>query len=514
MAGRAKQAWPVLATLALLALGITWTLRLQTSNPAPVFPETASVFVLPFRNEGTNGVPDDLRGRITDAFIDSLASIEGVRRSPRKSGWVHQDESLLCQSLAKTNDMRHILAGRISGSGDSLTLSLRLNKRGDAEPVWRERFSGTTNEMIALERRALGQLVSTLGLKITEAEQQRIDQLLTNNLEALGLMRRACLTYQNKAGTQRGYTEVQTIAQKALEMDPRYLDVEYMMLYQTRVLSMDRPPVEVWPAVFRGMSQILEEDDTHADALDQLAAYSLFYKRDWSATYEFNKRELQSRYGGSRLFIRAFWYRIHGWLEESRVAQQMSEEPEPTEIDQRMCMAAARWVDRQFAEGTRIARRTLELHPDVPDGYCYLAHCLVAGGEFESGLEAIDRAQRDWRRPEMMALKGYAYARMDRTNEAHAVLSELMNIQQTGPYLQPYFVARVYAALRENAKALEWLEKAEADRTEYLFFADFAGLRTDPAWDDLQDEPRYWQLCDRLGLGKTQWPRPKPEKMP
>jgi hypothetical protein len=42
---------------------------------------------------------------------------------------------------------------------------------------------------------------------------------------------------------------------------------------------------------------------------------------------------------------------------------------------------------------------------------------------------------------------------------------------------------------------------------------DFAGgLRTDPAWDNFQDEPRFWQLCDRLGLGKDQWPRKKPPR--
>jgi tetratricopeptide (TPR) repeat protein len=156
----------------------------------------------------------------------------------------------------------------------------------------------------------------------------------------------------------------------------------------------------------------------------------------------------------------------------------------------------------------------LELYPENAEGYFHLSHCLVADGEFELGLEAIEKALRDWRRPEMIALKGYAYARMGQTNEAQGVLAELLNIQRTGPYLQPYFVARVYAALGENQQALDWLEKADADRSEYLFFADFAGLRTDHAWDGLQNEPRYWQLCERLGLGKTQWPRPKPKRLP
>jgi pentatricopeptide repeat protein len=146
-------------------------------------------------------------------------------------------------------------------------------------------------------------------------------------------------------------------------------------------------------------------------------------------------------------------------------------------------------------------------------GYLSLVHCLLGQDDFESALEAIQKAQEVWPKQEMLGLRGYAYARMGRPDKAREVLRELMDQHRTSPYLQPYFVARVYAALGENATALDWLEKAEADRSEYLILADLGGLRTDPAWDGLQNEPRYWQLCDRLGLGKKQWPRPKPQRL-
>jgi hypothetical protein len=74
-------------------------------------------------------------------------------------------------------------------------------------------------------------------------------------------------------------------------------------------------------------------------------------------------------------------------------------------------------------------------------------------------------------------------------------------------YLQSYFVARVYAALGDKEKALDWLEKADEERSENLIVADWGGLRTDPAWDDLQNEPRFKELLKKVGL--DQWPRPK-----
>ncbi len=510
-----KRVWPVLVAVVLLLLCLPRLMRQQAHRPAVVPAEKASVFVLPFRSEGSNAVPADTCGRITDAFIDSLALINGVRRSPRKLGWIHQDENILRRSLAETNDMCHILTGRIRAEGEILTLTLCLHEREGDRLTWSENFSGNTNELVAVERRALARIASLLGLNTTEVEQQRIDQLLTNNLEALGLMRKAWVTYQYKAGTQAGYTEVQTLAQKAAEVDPLYLDAEVMMIYQIRNLSQDRSPVEVWPAVYIRSIKVLEKDDTLPGALDLLAGYLLLYKRDWIGGLEPYARELQSLSGCDRLFLRAFGYRTHGWFEEARIAQQKSEHPEPRGADQRFFMASSRWVERRYVEGVQIARRTLELYPAHAEGYFWLAHCLVANGEFEAGQEAIQKAQEVWKKQEMTALKGYAYARMGQSDKAREVLHELMELQRTGPYLQPYFVARIYAALGENASALDWLEKADADKSEYLLLPDFAGgLRTDPAWDGFQNEPRYWQLCDRLGLGKHQWPRPKPERMP
>ena len=99
--------------------------------------------------------------------------------------------------------MRHILTGRISGSEDSLTLTLRLNGRGEDQPVWIESFSGTTNDVIPLERRALAKVAETLGLKITRRRAQ-VDLVLNNNLEALNWMRQALAAYREKAGTQGG----------------------------------------------------------------------------------------------------------------------------------------------------------------------------------------------------------------------------------------------------------------------------------------------------------------------
>ncbi len=215
-------------------------------------------------------------------------------------------------------------------------------------------------------------------------------------------------------------------------------------------------------------------------------------------------------------WVGAMYYRTLGWSEEAWLLQKKSETPEPSDWVQRFHMAASRRVTRRYAEGARISRRTIELYSSNWWGYLSLAHCLVEQREFEQGLDIIRKAQEICPKQEMTALKGYAYAKMGRTSEAQEVLSELRTQGRASPYPQPYFAARIYAALGDNSAALDWLEIAGTNRSEYVVFADLGGLRTDPAWDGLQKEPRYWQLCDRVGLGRNQWPRPKPklERLP
>jgi hypothetical protein len=40
-----------------------------------------------------------------------------------------------------------------------------------------------------------------------------------------------------------------------------------------------------------------------------------------------------------------------------------------------------------------------------------------------------------------------------------------------------------------------------------MIHCDFGGLRTDEAWDGLRDDPRFEALCQKVGMGKDQWPK-------
>jgi hypothetical protein len=56
-------------------------------------------------------------------------------------------------------------------------------------------------------------------------------------------------------------------------------------------------------------------------------------------------------------------------------------------------------------------------------------------------------------------------------------------------------MAHIYLGLRERVKMFEWLERAYDERAAYLIF-----LTSDPVYDELQTDPRFVTLTNKVGF--------------
>jgi len=61
--------------------------------------------------------------------------------------------------------------------------------------------------------------------------------------------------------------------------------------------------------------------------------------------------------------------------------------------------------------------------------------------------------------------------------------------------VRPLYVSAVFASLKANDEAFEWLEKAFAERSPAL-----SHIRVDPRFESLQEDHRFKQLLDRMHL--------------
>jgi hypothetical protein len=70
---------------------------------------------------------------------------------------------------------------------------------------------------------------------------------------------------------------------------------------------------------------------------------------------------------------------------------------------------------------------------------------------------------------------------------------ELLKARSKRTYVSPIFIAFDYAELRDNEKALDWLEKAYVDRSGWLL-----ELNVDPSWDNIRTDQRFKSLVNRV----------------
>ena len=148
----------------------------------------------------------------------------------------------------------------------------------------------------------------------------------------------------------------------------------------------------------------------------------------------------------------------------------------------------------RYDEAIAHCQKLLAVDPGFFPVYRYLGLSYEQKGMYKEAIAAFDRGIKLSGSPLLVALLGHAYAASGNRNEAGRVLNELQEMSGQR-YVSPYTVAAIYAGLRDNERAFEWLEKAIAERDIWLM-----NLRVDPVFKEMRGDRRFKAILLRLGL--------------
>ena len=121
--------------------------------------------------------------------------------------------------------------------------------------------------------------------------------------------------------------------------------------------------------------------------------------------------------------------------------------------------------------------------------------CVIVGkGMYEEAIAEFQKSIELSDDPVRRAVLGHAYAVAGRRGEAQKVINELKDLSKRR-YFPPYYIALIYVGLGDKNQALEWLEKAFAERS-----ANLTVLKAEPMFDPIRSDPRFQDLLRRVGL--------------
>jgi tetratricopeptide (TPR) repeat protein len=147
--------------------------------------------------------------------------------------------------------------------------------------------------------------------------------------------------------------------------------------------------------------------------------------------------------------------------------------------------------DREIDE----SQRALQIDPAIVHAQAHLVDGYMEKGMYDQAMAEFETyaIKRDFS-PESVAAIKDAY----RKSGIKGFWQELIDLnaqKRTPPALGSTFLATGYAVLGDKAKALEYLEKAYAERDSDMEF-----LNAIPEFRSLRFEPRFQELVRKVGL--------------
>ncbi|HVO35462.1 MAG TPA: tetratricopeptide repeat protein, partial [Gemmatimonadales bacterium] len=318
----------------------------------------------------------------------------------------------------------------------------------------------------------------------------------TASITAYGLYLRGRFEYNKR--TQEGVAEGIRFLELAIAEDPGYA-LAYTGLADSWGLHVDYRSVPVEEGYRKAEAyarRALELDDTLAEAHASLAWVLFIHDWDWDGAGSAFRRSIAL---DPRCTVAHQWYALllaaQGRTEESLIEAHTALELDPASVSVRRSLGFAYYYARRYDRARHHLARAIEMNPTSEESHRVLGLTLAQDGALAEA-ERVLREANDLpdAGPYALGALGYALARAGKEAEARALLVELES-RATRGYVTPVAFSTLYIGLGDVPRALDWLEKAFAERRGWLCY-----LRVNPLLDPLRGEERFKELVERMRL--------------
>ena len=285
--------------------------------------------------------------------------------------------------------------------------------------------------------------------------------------------------------------------QEAIRLEPDWAEPYYnaAMSYIVRTIYGEMPPGNALPEAGNLVSKGLALDENSAVLHSTLGMLRMLQWR-WEDSEKAHRRALNLE--PANAFPHQCYSILCSFLsrpEEAVFHAAKSVELDPLDLMTNFRVVQTNCYARHYDDAMRAGRIAIELTPDSPYTYFYLALSLTALG---SNKEAWEMANMGRKLAGGMPLGegyfGYLAGVLGHTAEALRVVQELEAQREKG-YSPALPIAWTYLGLGETATALDWLETALAEQDPFL-----GSAMVFPAYDAIRDQARFLRLTRELKL--------------
>lgn len=464
----------------------------QTLRPLPPDRDaTPCVAVLPFLNLGT-GRADYFADGITEDVIAHLSRIRALTVISRASVMRFRDRQQSLKEIGAALGAAFVLDGSVRhAAGDRVRVVATLVHAQSDQHLWAETYDRQLTDIFAIQTDVALRIAAALETEITRDEQTRVRRSPTKDLLAwqLFLQARHSFIQYSPQGFMRAieYYEHAIARDAAFALAWAHLAMTYVEMAETGAMA----PDVAYGRAREAAASALRLDPELAEAHCTMGYLKAVGDFDWPAAEENFRRALELSPGSAD--THALYGRLCAGLgryEEAIELQRRAHEIDP--LAQRVDVLTTLLRAGRYDDAVREAEAAVRIDGDYDRVRATLGWAYFLTGRRKEGLAELERAVSVSRENTIwLGQLGQAYAMAGDTGRAREILRELEDHARRA-YVSPYHFAYVYTGLGEMDQAMDWLERAVAERTgpAYSIKGSFllAPLRGHPRFDALLRE--------------------------
>ncbi len=491
------QRFPDAATLARALRGRENALEPRAPSPDSSGSDgTRSLVVLPFENRSGDPTQEFLADGLTDMLIADLAQIGALRVISRTSAMRFKGGGRALADIARELNVQHVVEGSALRVGDRVRVTVQLVDALADRSLWAKSYDRDLTDILAIQSEVAGAIAEEIRVKVTPAEQVRLQPRGPIDPTAHVAYLRGRYLW-NRWSPDAVRKSIRCF-EEAIAADPKYplayagISDSYRVLGTTRAL----PPDEANSKARAAAEQGLAIDPSVGELHSSLASMLRLQDWDWPAAEREFMRALELNPGLAETHGR---FAVHlscmGRHQEAIGEAIHGLELDPLSLITYTMVGDVMFWARRFEESITYNQRCQELDPSFGPGNTDLARSLEHVGRYEEALAFFRRGvtRSDGTEPPSTGLAIMLW-RNGQRDEARRVMAEVLELAKTS-YVAPFGIASFHAIAGENSRALDWLERAYAERDSSLVF-----LKVHPRLDSLRGEPRFRTLLARMRL--------------
>ncbi|MGA8767366.1 MAG: winged helix-turn-helix domain-containing protein [Candidatus Acidiferrales bacterium] len=498
-----------LGSLALVATVVVVSLLARHSFERHTSPHLGKIMlaVLPLENLSGDPREEYFADGMTEEMITQLGRLDPQRLGviARTSAMQYKGTREGTPQIAQELGVQYLMEGSVRRSGQRVRVTVQLIQASDQTHIWAEDYDRKLSDVLELQSDVARAVASKIQVELSQQTEARLAAAPRVNPEA----HEAYLEGLQAWNLRTPEAIERSIAKfnQAVAIDSSYA-LAYAGLadaYNLAPVFRVSKPIDAFPKAEASASRALALDDELGQAHTALGFSKAHFDYDWLAAEREYQRgiELDPNSTDAHLFYSNSYLSPLGRHDEAISEMKRAIEIDPLSPPIQSFLGRTYIWARRYNEARAQLLYCIEINPNFALNHERLSHLDAQLGDFEDAVTEDAKAREfSGEEPAKVAAEERALRQTLMSGGARAYwlkLLERADDKENPPeaYANAFGRAVIHAELGEKSQALDWLEKAYAERdlamTELAITAEFDGLR---------QEPRFQSLLRSIGLAK------------